>query len=285
MVWSIPFIFKAGQKAKANEVNDNFASVKGFVDVLEDNLGDIETNVAILESNKANVNGDMTQRFQVANPSSAFDALNLQTFQDMTKSYREVISGFTPSKAANNVIAVTGGSCWDSTFVYQIIQDTSLTCNITGLGANQTYYLYVVADKDTSTNQIVYNASPSVPLLPGGYEYYRRIGSFTTDGDGNVDTVLSEGETGDSNSKIGFIGSVIGTAAGDTTLTENRWLYVSIGPNTGYRESKVTINGVEVLYYHGGSNYGDGRGTTIPCQKGQRVVITGFDTRTWLRMV
>ena len=42
MVWEIPYTFTAGTKAKANEVNGNFTSIKQFVDQLESNLATAE---------------------------------------------------------------------------------------------------------------------------------------------------------------------------------------------------------------------------------------------------
>ena len=71
-----PFIFTAGTKARANEVNDNFdvlySQVNSNITAIENNAEDIDE----LTLNKANINGNSTQRFAVADPVTNTDAIN-----------------------------------------------------------------------------------------------------------------------------------------------------------------------------------------------------------------
>lgn len=193
MVWTIPNTFVAGTKARANEVNDNFTSLKQFVDGLEVQASTNEINITNLENNKADLNGNNQQRFQVANPSASFDAVNLQTLQAKTLNSRSTIDGFQLSKFNNTTITATAGNCYDSTYVYMISQATSLQVSNSSLGENATYYVYVCADDSTSTNQLVLDTSSTTPNLPPDYDYFRRIGTVITDGNGHIDSVLSIG--------------------------------------------------------------------------------------------
>lgn len=192
MVWTIPNTFVAGTKARANEVNDNFTSLKQFVDGLEVQASTNEINITNLENNKADLNGNNQQRFQVANPSASFDAVNLQTLESKTLNSRAMITGFELSRFNNTTITAAPGNCYDSTYVYMISSSTSLQESDSSLGGNTTYYVYVCADSETSTNELVFNTSPTTPEVPEGYDYYRRIGYFTTGDDGNIDKVYSD---------------------------------------------------------------------------------------------
>ena len=193
MVWTIPYTFVAGTKARANEVNENFTSLKQFVDQLEVNEANNEINIANLESNKANLNGSNTELFSAADPTSNYNVVNLQTLQAKTLNSRSTIDGFQLSKFNNTTITATAGNCYDSTFEYMISQATSLQVSNSSLGENATYYVYVCADAATSTNQLVLDTSSTTPNLPPDYDYFRRIGTVITDDNGNIDSVLSIG--------------------------------------------------------------------------------------------
>lgn len=195
MVWEIPYTFRAGTKARANEVNENFTSAKQFVDALEIQASTNEINITNLENNKADLNGSNAQRFQVADPTTSFDAMNLQTFEDKTLNSRGVIDGFKLSKFNNNTINATAGNCYDATYKYMISSSTSLQESAETMGGNATYYVYVCADEQTSSNELVFSLSPTTPELPQDFDYFRRLGYFTTDTDGNIDQVHSDSET------------------------------------------------------------------------------------------
>lgn len=231
MVWSIPNTFVDGTKARANEVNENFTSLKQFVDSLEIQTSTNEIDIMNLENTKANLNGDNQQRFQVADASNDYDAINKQLLFKYTQNSQGVINGFKLSKSSNDTIIATAGSCYDSTFKYMIISDTSLTKQQSGLGNDAKYYIYVCVDKETEQCQLVITLNSSIPELPAGYDYYRKLGYLITNDEGNISQVINEGEetTGTYENK-GYI-----TLSGGLTI---QWGYADVNLNN----SAVDIN-------------------------------------------
>lgn len=194
MVWTIPNIFVAGTKARANEVNENFTSIKQFVDTLEVQASTNEIDITNLTNTKANTNGSNQERFQVADATNSFDAINKQTLLNLVKNTQAVIRGFVLSKFNGNTVSATAGSCYDSTFEYMITSGTSLSKTQANLGNNANYYVYVCADKDTGNCELVISLSNTTPELPTGYEYYRQLGHFNTDSNGNISQVLNNSD-------------------------------------------------------------------------------------------
>lgn len=195
MVWIIPNTFIAGTKAKANEVNENFTSAKQFMDNLETEQATNTADILQLEQNKADLNGSFEQRFQVADATNSFDAINKQTLLNLVKNTQEVIKGFVLSKFNNTTVSATAGSCYDSTFVYMITSATSLSKAQENLGNDAKYYVYVCADKDNGNCELVISLSNTTPELPGGFEYFRQLGYFTTDDEGKISQVLNNSDT------------------------------------------------------------------------------------------
>lgn len=195
MVWIIPNTFVAGTKAKANEVNENFTSAKQFMDNLETEQATNTADILQLEQNKADLNGSYGQRFQVADATNSFDAINKQTLLNLVKNTQEVIKGFVLSKFNDTTVSATAGSCYDSTFEYMITSATSLSKAQENLGNDAKYYVYVCADKDTGNCELVISLSNTTPELPSGFEYYRQLGYFTTDDEGHISQVLNNGDT------------------------------------------------------------------------------------------
>lgn len=195
MTWTIPNTFIAGTKAKSGEVNKNFTSLKLFVDTLETNQATNTTDILQLEQNKADLNGNNEQRFQVADATNSFDAINKQTLLNLVSNTQEVIKGFVLSKFNSTTVSATAGSCYDSTFVYMIKSNTSLSKAQTNLGKNAKYYVYVCADKDNGNCKLVISLSNSTPELPAGFEYFRQLGYFTTNGDGEINQVSNNSDT------------------------------------------------------------------------------------------
>lgn len=191
MVWIIPNTFIAGTKAKANEVNENFTSAKQFMDNLETEQATNTADILQLEQNKADLNGSFEQRFQVADATNSFDAINKQTLLNLVKNTQEVIKGFVLSKFNDTTVSATAGSCYDSTFEYMITSTTSLSKTQENLGNDAKYYVYVCADKDTGNCELVISLSNTTPELPSGFEYYRQLGYLTTDANGNINQVLN----------------------------------------------------------------------------------------------
>ena len=72
-----PFTFVAGTKARANEVNKNFDVLYSEVNAIDANITSINVDIQSLGEDKANVNGNANQRFQVGNAINSYDAVNL----------------------------------------------------------------------------------------------------------------------------------------------------------------------------------------------------------------
>ena len=190
MVWTIPNTFVGGTPANATEMNENFTSIKQFVDILETQSASNEIDISNLTTNKADINGSTEQRFSVADPSTSMDAINLQTFKSLTLNSRDTIGGFELSKFDNNTINASPGSCYDSTYEYMINSTLTLQKSDT-LSANTTYYVYAVADEQSGEVELTFNTSSTTPTLPSGFDYFRQIGSFNTNSSGNIDQVNS----------------------------------------------------------------------------------------------
>lgn len=224
MVLDIPYSFIPGTKAKANEVNSNFLAVKTFVDTNEANIATNQSDIQNLENNKADLNGNISNRFQVADPTGNYDAVNKQYFKANIANSLDYIGGFKLTKQSNTSISASAGSCWDSTYEYMITSDSSLTKDQSNLGNNATYYVYVCADKETTNNELVFSLSNSTPELPAGFEYFRLLGKFTTANNGHISQVINNDETisGEYSNK-GYV-----TLAGGITI---QWGYADVNLN------------------------------------------------------
>ena len=124
---SKPFIFYAGEKAKANEVNDNFDVVYTGVNELDRQVTDLNTNILEVNEGKADINGSAQQTFQVADGTSAYEAVNkgqldkvLPVGSIIMVTHNKTVNGFYECNGANlsrtsyralyNVIGTTYGA-------------------------------------------------------------------------------------------------------------------------------------------------------------------------------
>lgn len=275
MVWEIPYTFIAGTKAKANEVNGNFTSIKQFVDQLESNLATAELDINNLETNKADINGSQNEVFQVADAENNKDAVNLETLRAQTVNSLDVIRGFIPFMSNATTISCTAGNCWDSTYKQMINSYTVLSLQDTALAANTTYFIYVCYDKETSGCKLAFSTNSNTPTLPAGYDYFRIVGSFTTNSSRHIDTVYPIGSV-DLSSKTGFIGPYITALPipSTTVAAHNCFVYTKLAGNGS--SIMVQINGVEVSYQTSGSKWFNATSTLIPVKKGQIITIAGY---------
>lgn len=103
------------------------------------------------------------------------------------------VNGLEISIATNTTLTVQAGRARNSTNEDDIIMSAIATLNAatTGINALDTgslaastlYSLYVVGDStNTSPSGVVLSASAVAPLLPVGYDMYRKLGNVRTDG-------------------------------------------------------------------------------------------------------
>ena len=189
-----PYTFLPNTKARANEVNANFDTLYSQANT---NISNIEANardIDELNDTKAELNGDSTQRFAVADPVNDTDAINKQTMLGQLSPTINYIGGLTiskDSKSPNNTIIVSSGSCYDSTKKVVLSLANSTSKKNTTQAASATYYVHIVGNATgSSTNIIISNDSIS-PTLPSGYTLYRLIGFYTTNGNGDIKTINS----------------------------------------------------------------------------------------------
>jgi len=68
----------------------------------------------------------------------------------------------------------------------------------TGIKANgQTYYIYGIADTDVTTFSCLISTSATMPSTTPATVYYRRLGSFYNDANGNITQIVDDDNSGD----------------------------------------------------------------------------------------
>lgn len=247
-----PYTFVAGNKARANEVNEDFDVLYQQVNTNITNIADVEGDIQTLSSTKANVNGDSTQRFAVADPVSSGDAVNKRTLFRQIGNSIDYIGGLTISKdsgSPNDTILIDPGAAYDSTQEVVLKLDVLTSKQNSPQSANTAYYVYIIGSDSGSSIDILISTEPNVPALPTGYTRYRKIGSYTTDSSGNIATIYSL-----SNSKIITNIDIMKSCAPDYSSVQSRawnttytadsygWVWASLNTSPGGLTT-LTING------------------------------------------
>lgn len=189
---SKPFTFTANTYAKASEVNADFdtlyTGVNACVNQINANIADINN----LDSDKADINGNSTQRFSVADPTVNTDAVNKQSLMKYISNSLDYISGLVVSKdssSPNDTIIVSPGSCYDSTKNVMLSLQNNTTKQNENQGPSVTYYVYIIGNSTGSSVDILISPNQVTPTLPTGYSLYRQIGSYTTNNDNSIDVI------------------------------------------------------------------------------------------------
>lgn len=182
----IPYKFKGGTSAKAQEVNANFNQVKIFCDDIETSVASNSEDVVVLQNSKASKNGSNQEKFAVATPATTenYNAVNVQYINDNIMSMLKYgVFGLRITIGGNTSLVLSQGACYDSNYVTPII-NTNMLANLFGVGisANKTYDVYVC--RNTSPDAI----SPIfLDLIESGNSrteqsniVYRKLGQATT---------------------------------------------------------------------------------------------------------
>lgn len=183
--------FVGGTNAKAQEVNENFEDVANVVNNNVSNIASLQTQIQDINTNKANINGSSTNKFQVAAGSDLLDAINLQQFKQMMAIAFPLIRGVKLSLSGQD-IQISKGMAYDNTLTY-LMNIQSYVLSPTSPVSNSTYYIYVDT-LPTTLNQVnfTYTQNDLGPSVPSS-NIWRQIGYFNTDNSGNITEVVPIG--------------------------------------------------------------------------------------------
>lgn len=190
-----PYTFVAGTKAKAVEVNADFDVLYTEANRLGTEVLNIDLDIQDINNSKANINGDATQRFQLANPENSYDGVNKNYLEKSIANVRDYISGYLITKDTDNSIIVSSGSCYDSTFTTIITSTGNITKENLNQSQNTIYYVYAISDNSGYNVDILISQSAINPPLPSGYTLFRQIGMYKTDEDSKIQYIYQYNST------------------------------------------------------------------------------------------
>ena len=188
MALIIPYTFVAGTKAKAAEVNADFQAVATEVNSQGNIITSVQATVTNLQNNKAEVNGNSSNRFSVATPVNSYDAVNKIYLTDLTK---YLLVGLQLKKDDDDYIGCSKGATFDTTYSKILQFQYDVSKQNANQGPNTTYYVYIEGSADGSTTDLLISLSSSNPALDSGFSLYQYLGYYTTDSDGNIEVVHS----------------------------------------------------------------------------------------------
>jgi hypothetical protein len=107
------------------------------------------------------------------------------------------VNGFRIGIVDNTNASVSVGLCRDSTNVFDIVMSSSKTLNMATNGVNgldtgtfaasNCYNVFVIADSSGfNSPAVLASLNITSPVLPGGYDIFRRVGFITSDGSTHI---------------------------------------------------------------------------------------------------
>lgn len=249
-----PYTFQAGTKARASEVNQDFDVLYSEANRLGTEILNIELDIQNVADNKADINGNATQVFKMANPMDSYDGVNKNFLENSIANIKDYINGYIITKDTDNTIIISAGSCYNSTYKIMIVSTGNITKQNTTQLANGTYYVYIISDGSGYQVDALITTSSVTPPLPSGYTIFRQIGSYTTNGDNKIDDIYYYGNNNTSNKNItGFVNAIMpdysrattwSTTGGIVPYDAKVCFYNSTGGPNGRGGGTVTVDGV-----------------------------------------
>ena len=249
----IPYIFQAGTKAKAQEVNDNFSAVAQEVNANGSEIASAKQNITTLTNTKADLNGSGLNRFSVASPINSGDAVNKGYLSNLVAT---AIFGLNISKADVDYITCTKGAAFDSTNTTVLGFNEDVSKQNANQSANTTYYVYIVGNQDGTATDLHFSTSSDNPALPAGYTLFRKLGYFVTNDDSEIENVYSDSTiNGDVfNNRLSYtVGfpdqsrRISKTINEVYTAEEDGWFYFTVGGHGSAGYTLAYIDGQQVF--------------------------------------
>lgn len=282
MALIIPYTFVAGTKAKAAEVNADFQAVATEVNAQGSIITSVQATVTNLQNNKAEVNGNSSNRFSVATPINSYDAVNKIYLTDLTK---YLLVGLQLKKDDDDYIGCTKGATYDKTYSKILKFDADVSKQNTNQTANATYYVYIEGSADGTTTDLLISLSSDNPALDSGFTLYQYLGYYTTDEDGNISGIYGAAPssgiqvTKELNLRVGYpdlTAGVTKTWDEEHTAEEPGWVRAWATMGKYYSNVSLAVNGVQVGgYVYWATDDAEGIMMMFPLTKGDKYKATG----------
>ena len=193
MTFEQPYKFKGGTSAKAQEVNANFDYTGNYIEGIETVQAGMLSSIDNIEQDKADINGNSQEKFNVAPATEDYNAVPLIQLNDFLYIIKGIIRGFSLSKYAttqgNWGLTMSTGACFDTTENYLIKSLSNISQSFDGqiTMPGLVYKIGVVADINNPSNVSIAVYSGSSPSISLG-QIYRQIASVAT-GDEGFETI------------------------------------------------------------------------------------------------
>lgn len=287
MALIIPYTFVAGTKAKAAEVNADFQAVATEVNAQGNIITSVQATVTNLQNNKAEVNGNSSNRFSVATPINSYDAVNKIYLTDLTK---YLLVGLQLKKDDDDYIGCTKGATYDKTYSKILKFNADVSKQNTNQTANATYYVYIEGSADGTTTDLLISLSSDNPALDSGFTLYQYLGYYTTDEDGNISGIYGAAPssgmqvTKEFKLRIGYpdlTSGVSKTWNTEHTAEEPGWIRMTGTMGKYYSNLQIQVNGVSVGGYHyWATDDAEGLIVFFPVKKGDKYKGVGGVNQT-----
>lgn len=268
MTITIPYIFQAGTKAKAQEVNDNFTAIVTEVNSLSSDILENATDITTLRNTKADLNGNTSNRFSVANPVNSSDAVNKQTLISIT-GYG--VFGLQLSKADETHITCTAGATWDSTQSKILGFNEEQSIEFSTGSSNTTYYVYIIGTADGLQTDLFVSTSSNNPPLPEGYTLFKQLGVLQTEKDsGDINYVNNNGEFNQTLvlTKLNYNSTVSCSANTTYTADSNGFIIANAASQYSSAYASLQVDNSSYNFFNTGGSY-NGSALSLPVWKDQ----------------